>query len=111
MASSDHQWQSGAISGHQWQSEARLGEKAIRAISGNHWQSVARLGEEAIRGHPISDHQWQSVARLGEEAGGFEQAEAVVVHGVLIEDEEDEHVPDEGCKGCLIRGAGRQRHP
>ena len=70
---------------------------------------MARLGEEAIRA--ISGNQWQSVARLGEEAGGFEQAEAVVVHGVLIEDEEDEHVPDEGCKGCLIRGADRQRHP
>ena len=53
---------------------------------------MARLGEEAIRA--ISGNQWQSVARLGEEAGGFEQAEAVVVHGVLIEDEEDEHVPD-----------------
>ena len=66
------------------------------AISGHQWQSVARLGEEAIRA--ISGNQWQSVARLGEEAGGFEQAEAVVVHGVLIEDEEDEQsVLDRKC--------------
>ena len=68
------------ISGNQGPSEA---------ISGNQRRAWARRPSEAI-----SSNQWQSVARLGEEAGGFEQAEAVVVHGVLIEDEEDEHVPD-----------------
>jgi hypothetical protein len=53
------------------------------------------------------------VARLGEEAGGFEQAEAIVVHGVLIEDEEDEHVPDEGCtrRGSMVLGTALRRHP
>ena len=53
------------------------------------------------------------MARLGEEAGGFEQAEAIVVHGVLVEDEEDEHVPDEGCtrRGSMVLGTALRGIP